>query len=89
MNKYWINGLSIIRTFIEWKVILYEYCENCFKEENTCINLKNTLKQGNISFEEYFYLFFQRKNQFCIKEASLIDAINRNVSYFKQFFTFN
>jgi hypothetical protein len=37
-----------------------------------------------MSFEKYYNLFSQKKNRFKMKNASLIDAMKFNVSYFTQ-----
>jgi hypothetical protein len=43
-----------------------------------------TLKQRSMNFEKYYNLFSQKKNRFKMKDASLIDAMKFNVSYFTQ-----
>lgn len=89
MNRYWENRLSIIRTFIKWKAKLCKYCENGFEEEDACTYLRDTLKQDNISFKEYFNLFSQKKDKSCMEKATLIDTMMRNICYFIQFFAIN
>jgi hypothetical protein len=37
-----------------------------------------------MNFEKYYNLFSQKKNRFKMKNASLIDAMKFNVSYFTQ-----
>lgn len=84
MNRYRTDGLSTIRTFKEWRARLRECCGNRFEEEDARTYLRDTLKQGSMSFDEYFNLFSQKKDKSHMEEASLIDAMKRNVSYSTQ-----
>lgn len=47
------------------------------------------LKWGNISFEEYYNLFAQKKDESQIKEAFLIDAMKKNINYNIQILSLN
>ena len=84
MNRYRTDGLSTVRTFKEWRAKLRECCGNRFEEEDARTYLRDTLKQGSMSFDEYFNLFSQKKDKSHMEEASLIDAMKRNVSYSTQ-----
>ena len=84
MNRYRTDGLSTIRTFKEWRAKLRECGGNRFEEEDARTYLRDTLKQGSMSFDEYFNLFSQKKDKSHMEEASLIDAMKRNVSYSTQ-----
>ena len=81
MNRYRTDGLNTICTFKEWRANLHECCGNRFEEEDARTYLCDTLKQGNMSFDEYFNLFSQKKDKSYMEEASLINAMKRNVSY--------
>ncbi len=84
MNRYQKDEFGTISIFVEWKAKFCEYCRNWFEEENGCTYLQNTLKKGNISFQEYFKLYSQKKNKFQIKWISLIEVMKENVNYFAQ-----
>lgn len=46
--------------------------------------LRDTFKQANMSLGGYFNLFSQKKYKSHMEEASLIDAVKRNVRYSTQ-----
>lgn len=61
INRYWKDKLSTITTFQEQKEKLCKNGRNRFEEKNTRTYLQDILKQGNMSFEKYFYLFLKKK----------------------------
>ena len=84
MKRYIINGLCTLTSFENWRPKLREACGNRFEEEYARLYLRDTLKQGLMSFDEYYNLFIQKKERYCMQEASLIDAIKTNVNYATQ-----
>lgn len=57
---------------------------NWFEKEDAKIYLRDTLKQGSMSFEEYYNLFARKKEKSWMEDASFIDAMKRNVNYATQ-----
>lgn len=84
MKRYRVNGLCTLNSFEDWRRKLREACGNRFEEEDARLYLRDTLKQGSLSFDEYYNLFIQRKERSCMEEASLIDAMKTNVNYATQ-----
>ena len=84
MNRYRSEGLCILSSFADWRAKLRDCCGNRFEEEDARIYLRDTLKQGSMSFEEYYNLFAQKKEKSRMEDASLIDAMKRNVNYATQ-----
>lgn len=84
MNRYRVNGICTLISFEDWCRKLREVCGNRFEEEDARIYLRDTLKQGSMSFDEYFNLFIQKKERSGMEDASLIDAMKTNVNYSTQ-----
>ena len=84
MKRYRVDGLCTITSFEDWRRKLREACGNRFEEEDSRLYLRDTLKQGSMSFDEYYNLFIQKKERSCMEEASLIDAMKTNVNYATQ-----
>jgi hypothetical protein len=84
MNSYRVDDLCILIFFVDWRFALRRVCDNSYEQKNARKYLRETLKQRSMSFEKYYNLFFQKKNRFKMKNASLIDAMKFNVSYFTQ-----
>lgn len=84
MNRYRVDGLCVLTSFEDWCRKLRQTCGNRFEEEDARLYLRDTLKQGSMSFDEYYNLFVQKKNRSNMEEASLIDAMKTNVNYATQ-----
>ena len=84
MNRYRVNGLCTLTSFDDWRRKLRDVCGNRFEEEDARIYLRDTLKQGNMSFDEYYNFFVQKKERSGMEDASLIDAMKTNVNYSTQ-----
>lgn len=84
MEQYRVNGLCIIASFPEWRSKLRHCCGNPFEAEDARIYLRETLKQGSGSFDEYYNLFYQKKERSQMENASLVDCMKRNVNYSTQ-----
>jgi len=88
MMPYRTNGICNLATFDEYLRILRHCCDNPFEAEDARTYLRETLKQGSMSFAEYYLLFCQKKDRFALEDASLIDCMKRNVSYITQLTVF-
>ncbi len=88
MMSYWTNGICNLAIFDEYLRILRHCCDNSFEAEDARTYLRETLKQGSMSFAEYYLLFCQKKDRFALEDASLIDCMKRNVSYITQLIVF-
>ena len=81
MNAYRLDGICTLKTFFEWRTALRKACGNPFEQEDARKYLRETLKQGTLSFEEYYNLFAQKKDRSKMEDASLIDAMKSNINY--------
>ena len=81
MNAYRVDGICRLTTFSEWRSALRLACGNPFEQEDARKYLRETLKQGSLSFEEYNTLFSQKKDRSRMEDASLIDAMKANINY--------
>ena len=81
MNAYRLDGICTLKTFFEWRTALRKACGNPFEQEDARKYLRETLKQGTLSFEEYYNLFAQKKDRSKMEDASLIDAMKSNIIY--------
>ena len=84
MNAYRVDGLCILTSFAEWRSALRRACGNPYEQEDARKYLRDILKQGSSSFEEYYNLFAQKKDRSKMEDASLIDAMKANVNYSTQ-----
>ena len=84
MNAYRVDGLCILTSFVEWRSALRRACGNPYEQEDARKYLRDILKQGSSSFEEYYNLFAQKKDRSKMEDASLIDAMKANVNYSTQ-----
>ena len=84
MGYYRTNGLCTINDFSDWRHKLREACGNPFEREDARKYLRETLKQGTMLFEEYLFLFMQKKERSQMEDASLIDCLKANVNYATQ-----
>jgi hypothetical protein len=84
MNFYRVDDFYILIFFVDWCFALRRICDNSYEQKNARKYLREILKQRSMSFEKYYNLFFQKKNRFKMKDASLIDAMKFNVSFFTQ-----
>ncbi len=88
MMPYRTNGICNLAIFDEYLRTLRHCCGNPFEAEDARTYLRETLKQGSMSFAEYYLLFCQKKDRFALEDASLIDCMKRNVSYITQLTAF-
>jgi len=88
MMPYRTNGICNLATFDEYLRTLRHCCDNPFEAEDARTYLRETLKQGSMSFAEYYLLFCQKKDRSALEDASLIDCMKRNVSYITQLTAF-
>ncbi len=88
MMSYRTNGICNLATFDEYLRTLRHCCGNPFEAEDARTYLRETLKQGSMSFVEYYLLFCQKKDRSALEDASLIDCMKRNVSYITQLTAF-
>ena len=84
MTPYRIDGLCRLTSFSDWRAKLRLACGNPFEQEDARKYLRDTLKQGNLTFEEYYNLFSQKKERSKMEDASLIDAMKANINYSTQ-----
>jgi hypothetical protein len=84
MNPYRVDGICILTSFVDWRFALRRACGNPYEQEDARKYLRETLKQGSMSFEEYYNLFSQKKDRFKMEDASLIDVMKANINYFTQ-----
>ena len=84
MNRYRKDSLCALTSLKDWRMKLRQACGNRFEEEDARTYLRDTLKQGTLSFEEYYNLFTQKKERSGMEDASLIDAMRSNVNYATQ-----
>ena len=89
MMPYRTNGICNLATFDEYLRTLRHCCGNPFEAEDARTYLRETLKQGSMSFAEYYLLFCQKKDRSALEDASLIDCMKRNVSYTTQLAAFS
>ena len=76
MNHYHENDLCILLTFRIWQKKLHNICENHFEKENTQKYFYNILKQKFSIFNEYYNLFFKKKNVHIFRLVNLIYVRN-------------
>ena len=81
MNSYRVDGLCTLTSFSDWRFALRRACGNPYEQEDARKYLRETLKQGSMSFEEYYNLFSQKKDRSRMEDASLIEAMKTNVNY--------
>ena len=81
MNAYRMDGYCILTNFQEWRAKLRKCCGNPFEAQDARIYLRETLKQEKLPFDEYYNLFLQKKERSQMEDASLVDALQRNVNY--------
>jgi hypothetical protein len=84
MNPYRVDGICILTSFADWRSALRRACGNPYEQEDARKYLRETLKQGSMSFEEYYNLFSQKKDRSKMEDASLIDAMKANINYSTQ-----
>ena len=84
MTPYRIDGLCRPTSISDWRAKLRLACGNPFEQEDAREYLRDTLKQGNLTFEEYYNLFSQKKERSRMEDASLIDAMKANINYTTQ-----
>ena len=84
INRYRKDVLCALTSLKDWRMKLRQACCNRFEEEDARTYLRETLKQGTLSFEEYYNLFTQKKERSGMEDASLIDAMRSNVNYATQ-----
>ena len=89
MMPYRHDGICTLTSFAEYRAALRRCCGNPFEAEDVRTYLRDTLKQGTMTFAEYYQLFCQKKDRSCMEEASLIDCLKRNVNYATQLATFS
>lgn len=58
-NRHRVEGLYSRNSFKDWRRKLRDACDNRFEEEDSRVYLRDTLKQGSMSFDEYYNLFSQ------------------------------
>lgn len=83
MNRYRKDGPCTLTELKDWRKKLRQAWGNRFEEEDARTYLRDTLKQGTMSFEEYYNLFTQEERS-GMEDASLIDAMRSNVGYATQ-----
>ncbi len=81
MGKYRSDGLCILVSFKDYRAKLRKCCGDQFEAENARTYLRDKLRQEKLPFDEYYNLFLQKKERSQMEEASLIDALQRNVNY--------
>ena len=81
MNAYRVDGYCILTNFQEWRAKLRKCCGNPFEAQDARIYLREALKQEKLLFDEYYNLFLQKKERSQMEDASLVDALQRNVNY--------
>ena len=81
MNAYRVDSYCILTNFQEWRAKLRKCCGNPFEAQDARIYLRETLKQEKLPFDEYYNLFLQKKERSQMEDASLVDALQRNVNY--------
>ncbi|KAL9062677.1 MAG: hypothetical protein Q9161_009767 [Pseudevernia consocians] len=81
MNAYRVDGYCILTNFQEWRAKLRKCCGNPFEAQDARIYLRETLRQEKLPFDEYYNLFLQKKERSQMEDASLVDALQRNVNY--------
>lgn len=84
MGQYRVDGLCVLSSFADWRSKLRLACGNPFEQEDARRYLRETLKQGSMTFEEYHNLFTQMKERSRMEDASLIDAMKANINYATQ-----
>ena len=84
MNAYRVDGCCILPSFLEWRVKLRKCCGNPFEAQDARTYLRETLRQEKLPFHEYYNLFLQKKERSQMEDASLVDALQRNVNYSTQ-----
>ena len=83
MGHYRTDGLSSISSFDDWRRQLRVACGNPYEREDARRYLWE-LKQGTQSFDEYHFLFEQKRAKSQMEDASLIDCMRQNVNYSTQ-----
>lgn len=54
MNRYRTEGLCSLTCSADWRRKLREACRDRFEEQDSCVYLRDTLKQDSMSFDEYY-----------------------------------
>lgn len=81
MGQYRVDGLCSLTSFQDWRIKLRQCCGNPYEAEDARTYLREQLRQGQMPFDEYYNLFLQKKERSQMEDASLIDALKRNVNY--------
>ena len=81
MNLWRKAGVCTLSTLADWIEKLRDCCGNPFEAQDARKYLRDELRQGSSTFNDYYNLFVQKMARSQLDELSLIDCLERGVSF--------